>query len=81
MKLLRMPSTTLEGSHSLGKIDVKGVELFWNDSVHESDDYFGTIEYLSENFDGEAINWSCVVHFHCMQISLVMSMQFILGDD
>ena len=79
MKLLRMPSTTFKGSHS--KIDVKGVELFWNESVHERDDYFGTTEYFSENFDAEAINWSCVANFHCMQISLVMSMQFILGDD
>ena len=79
MKLLRMPSTTFKGSHS--KIDVKGVELFWNELVHESDDYFGTIEYFCENFDAEAINWSCVINFHSMQISLVMSMQFILGDD
>ena len=32
------------------------------------------------NVDGEA-NWLDVVNFHCMQISLVMSMQFIFGDD
>ena len=30
-------------------------------------DYFGTSEYFRENFDGEAINWSGVVTFHCMQ--------------
>ena len=33
-----------------------------------------------QNFDGEA-DWSGVVNFHCMQMSLVMSMQFIFGDD
>ena len=38
---------------SFGKIDAKDVELFRNGSVHESVDYFGTIEYFSENFDGE----------------------------
>ena len=35
----------------------------------------GTREYFSENFDGEAINWSGVVNVHCMQMSLVMSMR------
>ena len=48
---------------SLGKIDVKDVELFWNRCVHKSVDYFGTIEYFSENFDGEAINWWGIVNF------------------
>ena len=43
----------------------------------ESIDYFGTSEYFSDNFDGEAINWSGVVNFHCMQMSLMMSVQFI----
>ena len=33
-----------------------------------------------QNFEGEA-NWSGVVNFHCMQISLVTSMWFIFGDD
>ena len=33
-----------------------------------------------QNFDGEA-NWSDVVNFPCMQISLVMSRRFIFGDD
>ena len=33
-----------------------------------------------QNFDGEA-NWSGVVNFHSMQVSLVMNMQFIYGDD
>ena len=32
------------------------------------------------NVDDEA-NWLGVGNFHCMQISLVMSMQFIFGDD
>ena len=43
---------------SLGKIDAQDVELFrtflrllWLESV----DYFGTSEYFSENFDGDAI--------------------------
>ena len=33
-----------------------------------------------QNFDGEA-HLSGVVNFHCMQMSLVMSMQIIFGDD
>ena len=33
-----------------------------------------------QNFDGEA-NWSGVVNFHCMQMSLVVSMRFIFNDD
>ena len=33
-----------------------------------------------QNFDGEA-HLSGVVSFHCMQMSLVMSMQIIFGDD
>ena len=33
-----------------------------------------------QNFDGEA-NWSGVVNFHCMQMSLVMGMRFIFGVD
>ena len=33
-----------------------------------------------QNFDGEA-NWSGVVNFHCMQMSLVIRMLFIFGDD
>ena len=47
----------------------------------KSVDYFGTSEYFSENFDVEAINWSGVGNFLCMQVSLVMSMRFIFGDD
>ena len=33
-----------------------------------------------QNFDGEA-NWSDVVNFPCMQMSLVMNRRFIFGDD
>ena len=33
-----------------------------------------------QHFDGEA-NWSGVVNFHCMQMSLVVSIRFIFGDD
>ena len=75
---------TLFCEESLGKIDAKDVKLFWNGSVHEFyclkafTDYFGESEYFSENFDGEAINWSGVVNFHCVQMSLVMSMHFFL---
>ena len=47
----------------------------------ESVDYFETSEYFTENFDGEAINWSDVVNVHGMKMSLVMSLQFIFGND
>ena len=47
----------------------------------ESVDNFGTSEYFSENFDGEAINWSGFENFHCMKMSPVMSMRFVFGDD
>ena len=56
---------------SLEKIDAKDGILSL-----ESVDYFGTNEYFSENFFGEAINWSGVVSFHCMQVGLVISMRF-----
>ena len=59
-------------AEGFGKIDAKDVELFREGSVHESVDYFGTIEYFSENFDGELS-----LHAH----DLVMSMRFIFGDD
>ena len=47
----------------------------------ESVDNFGTSEYFSENVDGKTIKWSGVENFHCMKMSLMMSMRFILGDD
>ena len=70
---------------SLGKIDA-GMSNFPGTGrsrilLLESVDYFGTIECFTETFDGEAINWSGVVNFHCMKVSLVMSMRFIFGDD
>ena len=35
-----------------------------------------------QNFDGEGeANWSGVVNFHCMQLSPVMGIRFIFGDD
>ena len=57
----------------------------------ESVDYFGTSDYFNlvvekkknlneQNFDAEA-NWSDVVNFYCLQMSLVMSMRFIFGAD
>ena len=33
-----------------------------------------------QNFDGEA-NWSGVVNFYCMQMSLMISRRFIFADD
>ena len=38
----------------------------------ESVEFFATSEYFSESFDGEAINWSGVVNFHFMQMSLAV---------
>ena len=43
----------------------------------ESVDHFGT----SESFDGGAMNWLGVVNSHFLQMSLLMSMRFIFGDD
>ena len=79
---------------SLGKTNAKDDELFWNGSVHE---FYRlkmliTLEQVNtsvvvkrknlceEAFDGE-VNWSGVVNFHFMQMSLVMSMRLIFGDD
>ena len=47
----------------------------------ESVDYFGTSECFTENFDREAINWSGVVNFHGMKMSLMITMRLIFGDD
>ena len=72
---------------SLGKIDAELLSFSGTgrstNSIGslESVDNFGTSECFSENFDGEAINWSGVENFHCMKMSLVMSMRFIFGDD
>ena len=38
-----------------------------------------TLEQVITSIDGEA-NWSGVVNFHSMQMSLAMSMRFIFGD-
>ena len=35
---------------------------------------------LGQNFNGEA-SWLGFLHFHCMQMSLEMSMWFIFKDD
>ena len=68
---------------------MKDVELFRNGSVH---DFYRlkaliTLEQVitsvvekeknlkEQNFDSET-NWSGVVNFYCMQMSLVMSMRF-----
>ena len=55
----------------------------------ESVDNFGTSDssvvekkdnFYEQNFDGED-NWSGVINFHCIQVSLLMSRRFIFGDD
>ena len=76
---------TLFCEESLGKIEQKmssfsGMGRSAN-SIAWKRWFLRESEYFSENFDGEAINWSGVVNFHCVQTSLVMSMQFIFSDD
>ena len=72
---------------SLGKIDTElssfgGTGRSANSiGSLESVDNFGTSECFSENVDGKTIKWSGVENFHCMKMSLMMSMRFILGDD
>ena len=70
------------------------VEIFRNGSVHKFYRLKAliTLEQVitsvvekknnlnEQNFDGED-NWSVVISFHCMQVSLLMSMRFIFGDD
>ena len=79
---------------SLGKINAKYVKLFQNGLVHKLCHLkvLITLEQVNgsevekkenpnkQNFDGEA-HLSGVVNFHCMQRSLVMSIQIIFGDD
>ena len=74
---------TLFCEESLAKIDAKEWQAFLEQvspwiRLLERVDYFGESEYFGENFDGEAINWSGDVNFHCVQMSLVMSMQWWL---
>ena len=64
---------------SLGKINAEDVELFWNESVYEFYRLKALIT-LEQMNNGEA-NWSAVVNFHCMQMSLVMSRPFFFGDE
>ena len=59
---------------SSGKIDA---ELSSFSGTGRSTNSVGSLESV----DGEAINWSGVENFHCMKMSLVMSMWFIFGDD
>ena len=72
---------------SLGKIDAElssfsGTGRSTNSiGSLESVDNFGTSEYVSENFDGEARKWSGVENFPCMKMSVVMSMRYVFGDD
>ena len=50
----------------------------------ESVDFFGTSEYFGgrkkSNLNKQKTNWSGVVNFHCMQMSLEMGMRFIFGS-
>ena len=39
------------------------------------------VEKKEESFKQNKLQWSSVVKFHCMQMSLVLSMRFIFGDD
>ena len=65
---------------SLGNINAKDIELFRNGSVREfyrlkaliALEQVNTSVVEKINFDGEA-NWSGVVNFHCMKMSLVMN--------
>ena len=75
----------------LGKTNAKDLELFWNASVHEFYRLKAMItleqvntsvlkkESEEQHFDSAAY-WSGVVNFHCMQMTLVMSMWLIFGD-
>ena len=74
-------------TESLGNINVKDVELFWKGSDHKFYHLIALITLEEVNtsviekkkrriFDGEA-NWLGVVNFYCIQMSIVMSMQFI----
>ena len=77
------------------KKEAKDLELFRNGSVHEfyrlkalitlKQVISSVVEKKNnlneQNFDGET-NWSGDVNFHLsMQMSLVMSIRFIFGDD
>ena len=79
---------------SLGKINAKYVKLFQNGSVHKLchlkvlitlEQVNGSVVEKKENLNKQNFNggahWPGVVNFHCMQMSLVMSMQIIFGDD
>ena len=46
-------------------------------------DNFGTSEHFSgrEKKKSNLSYWSGVLNFYCMQMSLVMSMRFIFGND
>ena len=73
---------------------MKDVELFRNGSVHDFYRLNALIaleqvitsvvekekNFNEQNFNGET-NWLAVVNFYCMQMSLLMSMRFIFGDE
>ena len=72
---------------SLEKINKCDLELFRNGSVHE---FYRLKELIkleqvntSEKKESSLAkaNWSGVVYFYCVQMSLVMSMRFNFGDD
>ena len=78
---------------SLRKTNAKDLDLFRNGSAREFYRLKAviTLEQVNtsvvekknlneQNFDS-ADYWSSVVNFHCMQMSLVMSVWLIFGDD
>ena len=77
---------------SSGKIkESLNLELFQNVSVHQFYRLKALITLKQVNFtecskkkeesELAKLRWSGVVNFHCMQMTLVMSMRFIFGDD
>ena len=74
------------GEESLEEIDAKYVELFRNGSGHEFYRMKAliTLEQVNISVKTSLVrlqNSSGVVNFHFMQMSLVMNMQFVFGDD
>ena len=75
---------------SLGKITAKDVELFRNGSVHKFyrlkaliplEPVSASVVEKKKNLKWVKLRCWGSVNFHNMQISIVMSMRFIFGDD
>ena len=67
---------------SLGKIKFRAIREGVGPRILslESVDYFGASQHYWE-YELLKLPWSGVVNFHCMQMSLGMSVWFIFGDD